>query len=305
MNSGIYAGQGRKSNMTLKIVVDKEIEWLKFIVKTSSGTVEEYIQTPRLLWDPVAVDSLRNGPVIRECFGRENNLIVYDNLKMIWNPIVWPPSIDALWFAKTLSEKGYVSDEGIRKILDLGCGTGFLGLYLGKKNRNIRGITLIDIDFEACHLTLKNSIVNKMNRKVGILCGNGYSPIREKKADIDLVICAPPYVPCPPDAESRTTTAYSGTDLLEKSISQGSNYTKELVILHSNIAEFEVQKSLKTTGEKSEILASCKFPFRVPHVLTSKSWLEFLTKRRNLEDKEILGYRYWHELTIRRIIFDS
>jgi len=287
--------------MKLKIIIGKELNYLKYLINTPNGIVEEIILNPKLLWDPIAIDNLNNGYLIKKIFGKERSLIMYDNIKIIWDPIIWPPSIDTLWFTKILIENRYIKKRNTDRLLDLGCGTGFLGLYFGKMIKNLDYVILSDINYVACSISKINSKLNKISNKVKIICGDRFSFFKERNITFDCILCTPPYIPYYPNTKNKKMTAFSGTYLLRTSISQGGNYSNELVLLYSNIAEYEVQKELKKINVKSEILSTCQFPFRVPNILFNESWLKYLIEKRNLRKIEKSEYKYWHKLIIRKI----
>ena len=78
--------------------------------------------------------------------------------------------------------------KGNEKILDLCCGSGFIGLALKKAMPKLN-ITLSDIDDQAILQTIKNAKLNKLNVK--IIKSDLFENITEK---FDVIICNPPYI---------------------------------------------------------------------------------------------------------------
>ncbi len=77
------------------------------------------------------------------------------------------------------------SNNDFSKVLDVGCGYGYIGIVLNKIKSY--DVTMIDINKRALHLTKRNLIENKVNASV--LESNGYENIVDK---YDLIITNPP-----------------------------------------------------------------------------------------------------------------
>ncbi|BAP00842.1 methyltransferase HemK family [Mycoplasmopsis californica HAZ160_1] len=87
--------------------------------------------------------------------------------------------------------KKYIPKASDFKVLDLCCGSGFIGLAI-KKNAPWVSVTLSDIDTEAITQTRKNSIVNfGSDECVKIIKSNLFNSITGK---FDLIISNPPYL---------------------------------------------------------------------------------------------------------------
>ena len=70
-------------------------------------------------------------------------------------------------------------------ILDLGCGSGIVGISLLKYKKNINHIYFSDISNDATNLTKKNLQLNKITKKkYTIIKSNLFDDIKEKKFDI-------------------------------------------------------------------------------------------------------------------------
>lgn len=74
-------------------------------------------------------------------------------------------------------------------ILDLGCGYGFVGIYIAKEYK-VREITFCDIDIRAIALTKENIVNNKIENAV-ILQSDGFSKVFKK--DFSIILSNPPY----------------------------------------------------------------------------------------------------------------
>ncbi|MDC8901164.1 peptide chain release factor N(5)-glutamine methyltransferase [Metamycoplasma hyosynoviae] len=73
-------------------------------------------------------------------------------------------------------------------VLDLGCGSGFIGLAI-KKNINCN-VILIDNSIQAIKQTKKNAKLNQL--QVNVIKSNWFSKI--KKQQFDLIVSNPPYL---------------------------------------------------------------------------------------------------------------
>jgi release factor glutamine methyltransferase len=78
--------------------------------------------------------------------------------------------------------------QGNEKVLDLCCGSGFIGLALKKAKTNLE-VTLSDIDQDAILQTKKNSELNNLDVKV--IHSNLFENINET---FDVIVCNPPYI---------------------------------------------------------------------------------------------------------------
>ncbi|MGV2392489.1 UNVERIFIED_CONTAM: HemK family protein methyltransferase [Campylobacter lari] len=97
-----------------------------------------------------------------------------------------------------LIKDNYLKDN--MKVLDLCCGSGFIGLALKKANSTIE-LTMSDIDPEAIKQTSKNLVFNfKNSDKVKIIQSDCFNEINEK---FDIIVSNPPYIAYDdPDAQS-------------------------------------------------------------------------------------------------------
>ena len=73
------------------------------------------------------------------------------------------------------------------KVLDLGCGTGVVGLILGSLNKNI-SIDMVDINERAIELARENIKLNNLNNN-NIFISDVYSSVNDK---YDYIITNPP-----------------------------------------------------------------------------------------------------------------
>jgi 16S rRNA (guanine1207-N2)-methyltransferase len=71
-------------------------------------------------------------------------------------------------------------------ILDVGCGYGVIGITLSK-NKNVKTVTMLDVNHRALELSKRNSVANKVN--VNIVESDGFTNINSL---YDTIITNPP-----------------------------------------------------------------------------------------------------------------
>lgn len=78
------------------------------------------------------------------------------------------------------------------EVLDLGCGTGILGLLAAK--RGARRVVAIDPNPKAVECTRLNSRVNRLEDRVEVRLGSLFQPLKPGEK-FDLILFNPPYLP--------------------------------------------------------------------------------------------------------------
>ncbi len=114
--------------------------------------------------------------------------ITYNHIKMKFetsNDVFSPNDIDK----GTKAMLSLVELKNCDKILDLGCGYGFVGIYCAKIIRP-SNIWMTDIQNEAINLTRKNILLNHVEG-VNLIKSDGFKTIDEK--DFTLILSNPPY----------------------------------------------------------------------------------------------------------------
>ena len=106
-------------------------------------------------------------------------LIVADN---ICSTFVYPE-----FLLRHYSQLKCINDDCIRDILDVGCGAGPFGVYLGLHGKRVDGIDINPIAVECCRLNIEK--YNLGNNVSVMLAG-----IQDFSSNIkyDLIICNPP-----------------------------------------------------------------------------------------------------------------
>lgn len=320
----------KKFNVDLTISINESLKNLAF--KTDNFDCK--IRKPRLLWDcncpepkgsyPIEVwDSEQRGafcPIHDGCqtYGDEleakfkNGLveIEYKGVSVLWYRVhdFWPPSVDSMHLFENLRSSGFINDVRPKSVLDLGSGTGFLGILIANEYKFLEELFLSDwllTPFLFGCINWSKNNKNLQHIDFYPLLGIGLDflnrkPSLEKK--FDLCISNPPYLPDLGEfQEIRAKDTVAGTDLLEEIIERGFDHANEIVLSFSEIALDEakiaannVNVELVPIGETHEV------PFRVPYVHDNKEYMQNLEKK-GLKVKQNTRYPYWHDVTTYRL----
>lgn len=142
----------------LQIKMEDQLKSLTFSYEESDHPVVLEVQHPKLLWDcpchALAEKELTSkcpihahyaGEEVERRFKDEHVLIRWCGLKFYWQNRreLWPPSIDSFWFMQNLKREG-MFDANIKNVLDLGSGTGFLGIVLAAHNPRVQRLDFAD-----------------------------------------------------------------------------------------------------------------------------------------------------------------
>lgn len=195
--------------------------------------------------------------IFKEC---DIKLEVYD-LTIYFHPEVYKPSDDTYMIIESLD-----IEEG-EKMLDMGSGTGIIGIYAAKNGAF--QVVSIDVNPKASLLTLCNAYVNNVIHEVDVISSSLFSAL-SKKVRFDLIVFNPPYLPV------------TNRGVLEKSWSGGKTGRE---IIDTFLREFHrflkpngrlimVQSSLSRPGKTIKELE--KLGFKVRRAKSKKFFYEEL-----------------------------
>lgn len=95
-------------------------------------------------------------------------------------------SKDTLDFGSRVLLETIIDNFSEEKVLDLGCGLGYIGIMLKKYHPNIK-LTMVDINETAVQLALENSALYKQDNNVYV--SDGFNNIKDK---FDVIVSNPP-----------------------------------------------------------------------------------------------------------------
>ncbi|KAL5014426.1 hypothetical protein ScPMuIL_008696 [Solemya velum] len=84
-----------------------------------------------------------------------------------------------------------------RRMLEIGCGSGALSVYLLSKLREFHAVA-VDVSAEACQLTRDNADLLEVDDRLTVLNEDimSDSPSLEELSPFDVLVSNPPYIPC-------------------------------------------------------------------------------------------------------------
>jgi methylase of polypeptide subunit release factors len=315
-----------KINPDLVVNIDKDFN--KIIFKYDE--LELTIDNPKLLWDchchfkpedrtkkaantPCPIHRYELGAEVDSKFGEGIVQIQYDGIKVLWHESdeFWPPSVDTIRMFENLKRDG-VMNKQLRSVIDIGSGTGFLGIAIAKLNQHIQKLYLSDWLFTPVVLSRINWEINKGN-KTHVSCipligiGKNWLNHNSPKEPFDICVCNPPYLPSLENfPEIPMSHTVGGTELLEFVIKEGHKIAQEIYVNFSNLADEEAfSAAAEVNAELIKIGEQYKVPFRVPHAFNVRNYVKELSEKRGLEVSESETYKYWHTITTYKIIYDS
>ena len=216
---------------------------------------------------------------------------------------LWPPSVDSFAFMQDLEGEG-VFQSDCRNILDLGSGTGFLGIALAKLNPNVDRLTLADWLLTPALFGAVNWGLNKKGReRVDLSLRIGMFSdwlIEEPSASLeDVALCNPPYLPLLPGFEQfGIHTVVAGTDLLSHVIENAASLGRRVYVQFSHLAKKDADETAITNKMTLVALKSTPrmVPFRVRRAWTEMPDYFQALKEMNdgLITKPRARHPYWH-----------
>lgn len=165
---------------------------------------------------------------------------------------IYYPREDSLLLAKVL-EKESLQDK---KVLEVGCGSGFLSIVMAKKGAEV---TAVDIDKNAINTAKGNAKSN--NAEINCFESGLFSAITSK---FDLLVFNPPYLP--DEGIDRTYAGgRTGRETIERFIKQARTHLnkngKILLLISSLTGEKDVMSLFHKHGFKTRIASREKVPW--------------------------------------------
>jgi transcriptional regulator with XRE-family HTH domain/SAM-dependent methyltransferase len=310
---------------TMSVKMEKYLKSVTFGFENSTFLAHN----PSLLWDchcktptlkKFEIDPIRykakDCPIHRCEHGKEiedrfkNSLIEiqFDELGFLWkrSEEFWPPSMDTFTMLLDL-EKASVFNHLYSKVIDIGCGTGILGISLARRNPQVTHVAFSDWLLTPLFYTAMNwvrNIPNPTKRAFYPLLGlNNKWVNKSEVTNFQLAICNPPYLPVPAQFKNiNISSTVAGTELLERFIENSSTIANDSYVSFSHLAKPEADASAKRSRKRLQPIAESRLvPFRMPQVFGHLRYINWLIKHRGLIYEPRLRHRMWHYLTTYKI----
>ncbi len=302
----------------LSIYVDEDLRWIEYVPR-DDGHSKLRVENPVLLKPctctippeyqngyPCPMHSRENGDIVYSLMNTCLYEVHYGGVVVYRKklPSLWPTSIDTLHFAKVIRDNK-VRFHGVRSVLEVGSGTGFLGIYFAKEVNGVRELTFVDLFLTPLYASIFNFYRNHGRKDMSAVAvlSNGLQNV-EKGARFDLVICNPPYLPLLGVRSIASLNAVSGTYLLEDVIKNSYRYASKLLFAYSSIATPEVEQATEqlkkhVEGIRTTCLAEHWVPFRVTHAFAKEGYVNRLVEERG-EYMRVADastpFRLWHKI---------
>jgi hypothetical protein len=298
------------SQPDLQIQVEKDISEIRFLFDGKCLKVEN----PDLLWDcnchtpdvkhndkyPCKIHKDPLGNEVGKRMSHDLVRIEFDGISVFWkrSDELWPPSIDSFHMIKFLSKE--LGSSFFKSVLDVGSGTGFLGIWFAHHKKNVDFLSLSDWLLSPLFYSSLNSNYLKQQRNVVInyylgLFTDWVNANQHIKRKYDVLICNPPYLPIYEGFEEllyKQTVA--GTDLLKHIIEIGPIMADKVYIAFSDIALEDAHDAAQRFKCELKELGSCEVPFRVVHAFDNRKYFDKLMKANAIKIKDKSQHPYWH-----------
>jgi len=210
---------------------------------------------------------------------------------------LWPPSVDSMYLIEDIKNNGYCN-KFIKDAIDIGCGTGFLGLWLAKNNNHIKELHFTDWLLLPIIFSYFNSKQNNLNVDCFYHLGLnvGWLVKQEGFKMLDLAICNPPYLPLLSGNEKfKSEMTVAGTELLSDFILNWHLIAKEAIISFSHIALPEANLACESGNVKLIPLGEKRLiPFRVNAAYSESKYISRLLNEDRIKFRRNKQFPYWH-----------
>lgn len=213
---------------------------------------------------------------------------------------LWPPSVDSFHFLDTMRRHG-LTGQPYRRIMDIGSGTGFLGIALAALTKEVEQVILADwlltpALYGAVNWHVNRAVLGSAQLEVRVSSTIG-KPAQEY---VDLLVCNPPYLPILPGFEElRRHAVVAGTELLSFVIRHGPVLAKRVLVQYSDVASNE-DLGLPIRGVELEPIGEPRrAPFRVVSAWRDvPGYFESLKPRLESTGEGRGGHVYWHRIQL-------
>ena len=308
--------------VVVRVEIDTDLQRIVY----KCGAFELEVEKPLLTWDchcsipdgvipeaqttrvskeiPCPIHGHPAGKALTQVYRSQLRLISFGGTSVLFktSPEFWPPTIDSFMMYQNLVDDGILGKH-YRSVLDLGCGTGFLGIHLGLNNPHIRTIYLADWLLTPLVYCMMSWKLNRppddkitMHPLLGL--NLDWVPRGSAARHFDLCVCNPPYLPARKEFPEITIHhTVGGTELLEEVIRKGTELARATYVNFSDIAIDEAQLAADRSGKRLEQVGrSLRVPFTVPQAFNYPDYIKHLVDENRLIEDEESRYRYWHNI---------
>ena len=300
------------SSPDMLIYVEEDFSRISFDIPNGPSLS---VAKPELLWDCVCqaskkkgknpecpIHSQDNAEVVTDIFRRGLIEIHWRDLRFLWRQEkdFWPPSVDSFRLLQNLANENVWKNA--RHVLDIGCGTGFLGIACASFSKGVKSVGLSDwLPTPLLYSSMNWRSNIPTTRKVSLKLHLGLHDVwpwenQSNRRKYDLVVCNPPYLPLSERfGKIGLESTVAGTDLLCRVLENAKHLGKRVFIQYSSLAEDDVAErcahqniNLKSIGKEWRV------PFRVRFALDHEQYMDWLISERGLEFDPESKYKYWH-----------
>lgn len=318
----------------MRIRFDSELAWQEVwaegrdeVEGILDGSIEEdgdrvllaRFDQPVLVTDPWRIEQLppRRRDVVAHFLGLPKRVVEYDGVELHFDqsrhPRVWSPSIDTLLVCRAIRSMPEAWSRA-RTALEVGCGSGYLALYLMEKvareGQPLDELHVVDIEPQAIDCTIHALEPRSGPTVVSASLGRRGEALRVR-GRFDIIVLNPPYIRRPPElsAARYRDNPWEGVALIRELAERGCSLLTEggsLLITVSSLCDQLVMPWLEASFDLTEA-ARMEVPLKVYSVvsgLTAKSrrWMEFLQESEGLrvEQPPRDGYDAWQTIRVLR-----
>lgn len=292
----------------VRVDVERDLSKISYYWEGNSLTVHD----PQLLWDCTcgipAIPELgiikrppeyckihrekKRAKRLTELFKNELVEISFAGITVYWKNErdMWPPSIDTLYLVDFLSATD-VLDNGARSVIDVGSGTGFIGLWIAHNIPSVTDVTFTDWLFRPLLYSALNAVESQVHSRVQFQynIGSGFRIVmpRSFQDRYDVAVCNPPYLPLFGKFENMgKESTVAGTALLEEFIGVALLHGKRAFVSFSSIVLPEARKAAANANVHLNGIGEWRrIPFRVNHALENVEYLKTLKSRSELDGR--------------------